>query len=193
MSNKSTFNLDFFLNLHLLFQMKSIIPDHEVNRLQDIQGILEKTDIEALILDIDQTVVPFGKIIIPKDICDFIHGLQPKYRMCFLSNFPHREDRIQRIRSIEEQAGIKAIFSQRRKPSPDAFRLALDELKSEPQNTIMVGDRLLTDILGANNMGIETVLVQPIDRRTDPLFMVRIPRALQGPYLKFARSIKKQK
>jgi HAD superfamily phosphatase (TIGR01668 family) len=193
MSDKSTFNLDFFLNLHLLFQLKKAIPDHQVHRLQDIQGILEKTEIEAIIFDIDQTVVPFGETSISKNIRDFIRGLKPKYRMCFLSNFPYREDRIQRIRSIEEQAGFKAIFSQRRKPSPEAFRLALDELKSEPQNTMMVGDRLLTDILGGNNMKIETVLVQPIDRRTDPLFMVKLPRALEGPYLKLARLITKKK
>lgn len=193
MSSKSTFNVDFFLNLHLFFKIKNAVPDYEIIRLKDIQGILEKVRIDAIILDIDQTIVPFGETSIPEDILGLIRSLKPNYRMCFLSNFPHREDRIQRIRSIEEQAGIRAIFSRRRKPSPEAFRLALDELKSEPQNTLMVGDRLLTDILGANSLGLRTVLVSPLCPNTDPLFLVKIPRLFEQPYLKFARFIKKQK
>lgn len=193
MFSKSTFNVDFFLNLHLFFRIKNVIPDYEILRLKDIQGILEKVRIDAIILDIDQTIVPFGETSIPEDILGLIRRLQPNYRMCFLSNFPHRADRVQRIRSIEEQAGIRAIFSRRRKPSPTAFRFALDGLKSEPQKTMMVGDRLLTDILGAKNVGIRTVLVSPLSPNTDPLFMVKIPRLFERPYLKFARFIKKHK
>jgi HAD superfamily phosphatase (TIGR01668 family) len=191
MANKSTFNIDFFLNLHLILKIKNAIPDYQVSSLKMIQQILEHSDIDAIILDIDQTIVPFGKTTIPEDIHKLIHSLQQKYRMCLLSNFPHTEDRIKRIRAIEEQLKIHAIFTERRKPSPAAFLLALEHLKSEPEKTVMVGDRVLTDIIGANQLGLRTVLVAPLDRKTDPFFMVTLPRFFERPYLKLGRLIHK--
>ena len=193
MANKSTFNVDFFLNLHLILKIKNAIPDHEVNRLHEIQGLLSQSDIDALIFDIDQTVVPYGKTTVPEDIHDLIQSLKPNYRMCFLSNFPHTENRIKRIRAIEEQLEIDAIYSKRRKPSPVAFRLALEYLKSEPKKTMMIGDRVLTDIIGANQLGLKTVLVAPLDKKTDPLFMVTLPRLCERPYLKLGRMILRKK
>ena len=193
MANKSTFNIDFFLNLHLILKMKNAIPDYEVNHLQEIQSLLGQAGVEAIILDIDQTIVPYGKTTVPEDIGTLIQSLKPDYRMCFLSNFPHTENRIKRIRAIEEQLEIVAIYSKRRKPSPAAFRLALEYLKSEPEKTMMVGDRILTDIIGANQLGIQTVLVAPLDKKTDPFFMVTVPRFCERPYLKLGRMIHRKK
>lgn len=187
MANKSTFNVDFFLNLHLILKTKNAIPDHEVNSLHEIQNLLDHSDIEAIIFDIDQTIVPYGKTAIPEDIHDLIHRLKSNYRMCFLSNFPHTENRIRRIRTLEKQTGIDAIFSKRRKPSPAAFRLALEYLKSKPEKTMMVGDRVLTDIIGANQLGLQTVLVAPLDKKADPFFMVTLPRFFERPYLNLGR------
>jgi HAD superfamily phosphatase (TIGR01668 family) len=193
MSNKSTFNIDFFLNIHLILKIKNVHPDYQVNNLYEIQAILDNSDIEAIIFDIDQTLVPFGKTTIPEDIHKLIHSLQQRYLMCLLSNFPHTEDRIKRIRAIEEQLKIHAIFSERRKPSPVAFQMALDFLGSKPEKTMMVGDRVLTDIIGANQLGLRTVLVAPLDRKTDPFFMVTLPRFFERPYLKLGRLIYKSK
>jgi HAD superfamily phosphatase (TIGR01668 family) len=193
MANRSTFNVDFFLNLHLILKIKNAIPDYQVNSLLDIHGILVHTDIEAIILDIDQTVVPYGTTRVSEEIHDSIRSLKPHYRMCFLSNFPHTEDRVKRIRTLEKHTGIDAIFSKRRKPSPAAFQLALQYLKSAPEETMMVGDRILTDIIGANKLGIKTVLVAPLDKKTDPFFMVTLPRFFERPYLKLGRLVHRQK
>lgn len=193
MANKSTFNIDFFLNLHLILKMKNAVPDYEVSHLYEIQGLLDQAGVEAIILDIDQTIVPYGKTTVPKDVRTLIQSLKPDYRMCFLSNFPHTEHRIERIRTIERQLEVDAIFSERRKPSPAAFRLALEYLKTEPERTMMVGDRILTDIIGANQVGIQTVLVAPLDKKTDPFFMVTLPRFFERPYLKLGRMIHRKK
>jgi predicted HAD superfamily phosphohydrolase YqeG len=58
---------------------------------------------------------------------------------------------------------------------------------------MMVGDRILTDIIGANQLGLRTVLVAPMDKKTDPFFMVTLPRFFERPYLKLARFIYKKK
>jgi HAD superfamily phosphatase (TIGR01668 family) len=193
MANKSTFNIDLFLNLHLFLKIKNAIPDFELNSLCEIQELLAHIDMEAIILDIDQTIVPYGETKVPKDILDSIQYLKPNYRMCFLSNFPHTETRIKRIRNLEEQTGIEAIYSKRRKPSPAAFELALNYLKSKPEKTMMVGDRVLTDIIGANQLGIQTVLIRALEKKKDPFFMVTLPRFFERPYLNLGKWLHRKK
>ncbi len=45
------------------------------------------------------------------------------------------------------------------KPSPIAFSVALAELGTQPQEALMIGDRLETDIAGAVSLGMDTALV----------------------------------
>jgi putative hydrolase of the HAD superfamily len=52
-----------------------------------------------------------------------------------------------------------AVFSSevgRRKPDPAIFRRALDALGVPPENALMVGDKLGTDIAGARALGMKT-------------------------------------
>jgi 4-nitrophenyl phosphatase len=45
------------------------------------------------------------------------------------------------------------------KPQPIMFRVALDLLQCAPEHTLMIGDRLDTDIAGAQNTGLRGILV----------------------------------
>jgi len=47
-----------------------------------------------------------------------------------------------------------------RKPSPIPFQMALKELKTEPSETLMVGDWPERDVVGANNLGIRTIFAR---------------------------------
>jgi 4-nitrophenyl phosphatase len=46
------------------------------------------------------------------------------------------------------------------KPEPPLFELALTQLDSLPRQTVMLGDRLDTDILGAQRAGLKTILIK---------------------------------
>jgi len=45
------------------------------------------------------------------------------------------------------------------KPSPGAYRIALELAGVQPDEALMIGDRLETDILGAQGLGMDTALV----------------------------------
>lgn len=45
------------------------------------------------------------------------------------------------------------------KPSPIAYRIALDKIGHSPEEILMIGDRLETDILGANCAGTDSALL----------------------------------
>ena len=56
-----------------------------------------------------------------------------------------------------------------RKPDLEIFRLAMNLVKRSPENCIMVGDRLDTDISPANKLGMRTI------RTTNSLFKLQEP------------------
>lgn len=45
------------------------------------------------------------------------------------------------------------------KPQPEMYNLAMQRMMSTPETTLVVGDRLETDIAGAQNIGCQTALV----------------------------------
>lgn len=55
-----------------------------------------------------------------------------------------------------------------RKPDPRIFRLALEQLGVAPERTIMVGDRVRDDIVGARNAGLAGGVLTHQYRREEP-------------------------
>ena len=67
---------------------------------------------------------------------------------------------------IERASGASAFFVG--KPNPLMLRLALNSIGAHSEGTIMVGDRMDTDIIGGVQAGMETVLVlSGVTRRED--------------------------
>lgn len=49
------------------------------------------------------------------------------------------------------------------KPKPEIFEAALQRANAKPEETLYVGDNYFADILGARNVGIQPVLLDPYD------------------------------
>ena len=47
------------------------------------------------------------------------------------------------------------------KPNPEVFHFAMNKANALPQNSVMIGDDLQVDILGASNVGMHTILFDP--------------------------------
>ena len=61
------------------------------------------------------------------------------------------------------------------KPKKAGYLRAMERMGREPRETVMVGDQIFTDILGANNAGVVPLLVEPIRLAGNP-----------GRYLRYA-------
>lgn len=61
------------------------------------------------------------------------------------------------LAALETATGVKAMLAG--KPLPFLFEVALDRLRSDPSETIVVGDRLNTDIQGGFDARCKTVFV----------------------------------
>lgn len=65
------------------------------------------------------------------------------------------------------------------KPQPTMFQIALDLLKSRPEETVVVGDRLDTDIAGAQNANVRSVLLlSGVTQRADVADSMHQPDAV---------------
>jgi len=63
---------------------------------------------------------------------------------------------------ISEEVGIE-------KPCQRIFELALAKLSTRAENAVMVGNRIDTDIVGANRMGMKSVWFRWNDRHSDAI------------------------
>lgn len=62
------------------------------------------------------------------------------------------------VAGLEFAAGVQAVLMG--KPSPSFFAMALQSLGVAPEETLMVGDDIMSDVLGAQNSGIRGILVR---------------------------------
>ena len=83
-----------------------------------------------------------------------------------------------RVMQVAETLGLTAV-PRAGKPFPVAFRRAMETLRTEPSSTCAVGDQLFTDMLGANWLGLTTVLVDPLGKRESP--HTRVIRLVERP------------
>ena len=79
---------------------------------------------------------------------------------------------------IEKASGVSALFVG--KPNPLMMRMALNYLGVHSENTVMVGDRMDTDVIAGVQTGMETILVlSGVTRRAD---VSRFPYRLVGSW-----------
>ena len=61
------------------------------------------------------------------------------------------------LAALEAATDVEPIIAG--KPSPTLYEFALEKLGTQPEETLAVGDRLETDILGGQRAGLRTALV----------------------------------
>lgn len=101
------------------------------------------------------------------------------------------------VSAVHLAVGRLATFAG--KPEPEIFQVALERWAVEPAKTLMLGDRLDTDVLGANRAGIrsalvltgidsaKTLLASDVSMRPD--FVLEDLRQLHEPYPEIHRTV----
>ena len=111
----------------------------------------------ALLLDVDNTITTWNSPDISPEVLLWFAKL-PKAGLagCIISN-----NSAERLQPLAERLGIE-FLPKARKPLPFGYTRAAAMLDADKSETLMIGDQLLTDILGARLAGIDAVLLKPI-------------------------------
>ncbi|HET6453858.1 MAG TPA: YqeG family HAD IIIA-type phosphatase [Armatimonadota bacterium] len=121
---------------------------------------LKSRRIEALLLDLDNTLVPWRSYDISPQTAEWVGRARECMKVCIVSNSRTPK----RMQALAEQLGIS--YARRgAKPRRAGFREALYILGVESSRAAVIGDQIFTDILGGNRLGAYTILVRPIHRR----------------------------
>ncbi len=137
-------------------------PDESIEKVTDIDlhSLLDK-GIQGLILDLDNTIVPWGGSNPGDDVKAFVERAKEYgFGLCIISNAPR-----ERVQTTGEILGLPGIWYAK-KPLPMSLKKAQkDILNLPPQKVAIVGDQIFTDILGGNLLGFYTILVEPITKK----------------------------
>jgi len=131
--------------------------------------------VRGLILDLDNTLVDWNETHLRPEVRRWVASAHARgLKLCLASN----SVRGTRVREVAGELGM-SVVTRACKPFPVAFRRAMRVLGTEAGSTCAIGDQVFTDMLGANWLGLKTVLVTPLSRRESP--HTRLIRLLERP------------
>jgi uncharacterized protein len=112
--------------------------------------------LRGLILDVDNTLIGDDEADVSEEISLWIETMRSKYPIWLASN--NFSDR--RIQKVAESLNLP-YRSRAGKPSRRVVRQVLEAMELPASQVAMVGDRLFTDTIVGNRLGLFTILVQP--------------------------------
>ena len=140
-------------------------PDYNFISLFDIPfDELKKQGIKALMFDLDSTVMPSKSGKFPEKVLQLFETLQQNFVIAIISN-NKRSEYIEKVRSQV----LFPVIGNANKPNAKIMAEFLKSINVEPKNSVMIGDRPLTDILAGKLLGSKTILVDSITKDTENL------------------------
>ena len=116
---------------------------------------LHKNQINALILDVDNTLIDYDKNL-QLEIIEWAKNLKANnIKLYILSNTNKKE-------KVTEKLKIEYMYFAK-KPLKTGFKKIQEKLQEKPENIAVVGDQIFTDVLGGNRCKMFTILVDPIN------------------------------
>jgi HAD superfamily phosphatase (TIGR01668 family) len=161
--------------------LTKLIPDLHVNSIYDIDlQALKTRGVRGIITDLDNTLIEWDRPNATPELLDWFKTLKKSgFEIIIVSN----NNQI-RVSSFAEPLGIPFIHAAK-KPTRTPFLDALKKLQMDPQEIVVIGDQMFTDVLGGNRLGLYTILVIPV-AQTDGFF-TRINRRMERIALSWMR------
>lgn len=138
--------------------MERFLPNEHVKSIFDIKPEdLKKRGIKGIITDLDNTLVAWDvKDATPEVVEWFEKMKQHDIKVTILSN-----NKFERVKAFSDPLGTPYVYSAK-KPLRRAFNKVAKEMGLDKEEIVVIGDQLLTDVLGGNSAGFYTILVVPI-------------------------------
>lgn len=157
--------------------IRKFLPSEHVKTVFDINPILLKEKgIKGIITDLDNTLVPWDVADATPEVIEWLDKMQEHgLKVTIISNNNEK-----RVKTFSEPLNIPFLPSAR-KPLRRTFNMGARLMELKNNEIAVVGDQLLTDVLGGNLAGFHTILVVPIVQ-TDAL-ITRFNRKIERTIL----------
>ena len=140
---------------------------------------LQQQGIELLMLDFDNTIVPYTTSIPTEEMDQWLKTMvQSHVTICVVSN-SHKD----RVKIFCEKYGIPCI-THAKKPFSKGIRQCLTQFALDPGKCALAGDQIFTDTLGGNGCNVRTILVRAIHNHT---IWLKLRHVLELPFIFLAQ------
>ena len=144
-------------------------------RLKDIFQLdadrLRREGVRLLLADLDNTLTPYSSEIPTEEVKAWKRELEEKGITLFVVSNSRKATRVP---NYCQRLGIPYV-RHAGKPGTKGFLRAMEECSASGEETMVVGDQIFTDVLGAKRAGLRAALVEPIELSGNP-----------GRYLRYA-------
>lgn len=134
-------------------------PDKYFSRIShiDVQRDLLSCGLDHVLLDIDNTILSRATRTIPRDVAVWMaRARDAGIQFCLVSN-SWQEDVFDIAADLDLPIVTKSM-----KPLPHGYVMGMRRLDAKRRSTVMVGDQMMTDVLGAHLVGMKVYMVQPL-------------------------------
>ena len=137
----------------------SLIPDRVFQRYTDVTGaMLRDWGVKLLLCDLDYTLAPRSVAVPDNSLFQWLGDCQAAgVTVMILSN--NRSP--VRVETFCSELGIRYV-GHAGKPAKRGYREAMAKAGVTEKETAMLGDKLLTDVLGAKRSGVLALMVEPL-------------------------------
>lgn len=113
--------------------------------------------IKGMMIDLDNTLLAWNELDANQKLRDWIQATRKAgIQICLISN-----NRSHRVGRVANAVGLEYVANAL-KPFPHSFRRVLASWSLLPEEVIVVGDQMVTDVIGAKFMGLKVILVKPL-------------------------------
>ena len=158
----------------------SFLPFVMTDKLTDLTPAwLRQQDIRLLMLDFDNTIVPYTTSVPTREMTDWLRDMNTSdIALCVVSNSKNS-----RVKKFCAAYGLDCI-THAAKPGGRGIRACLEKYGIPASSAALVGDQIFTDTLGANAAGVTSILVKAIDNHN---FWLKARHVLELPFILLAR------
>lgn len=138
--------------------LKLFLPTEQVKSIYDINPHeLAKKGIKGIITDLDNTLVEWDRPSATPKLINWFEAVKAEgISITIVSN-----NNETRVGNFANPLDIPFIH-RAKKPMGAAFRKAVMQMGIKREESVVIGDQLLTDIFGGNRSGFHTILVLPV-------------------------------
>ena len=156
----------------------TFVPEYRFEKfnLASADFLLE-IGVKGIILDVDNTLEPYENATPGKHVVDWLSSLAERgIKAAIVSN-----NGKERIELFNKQLALPAYYKAKKPFKKNIYR-AMADMQTTPDETVLMGDQVFTDVWAAHNAKIRAILVPPIKDKTD--IFTKFKRLLERPILR---------
>ena len=160
----------------------SLFPHHMYDSIHQMDpAALAAAGVRLVLADLDNTISPYSVSEPTEEVLAWKRGLEQHGIALFILSNNRSKTRVKEYCRLLDVPFIDHAG----KPKRASFLRAMEQMGAAPEETVMVGDQIVTDVLGGSRAGIPVYLVKPIRIRDNILRILR--HGLEQPVIFLAK------